>query len=163
MFGITFFFYNKHLSQTEHLNTIIPISSDLERGQKTVTDEFLYINVPWPCLTTQMIELWHPAVWSASCADTRTPKTEPCSCCATSPAEMKNAKILLKFKYSSVIKIRLSNECTDTAAHTTWFISDLLTHCSLHRDFFSTGSPMEPFGRSLSILSTYNDTQDLVH
>lgn len=124
MFGITFFFYNKHLSQTEHLNTIIPISLDLERGQKTVTEEFLYINVPWPCLTTRMIELWHPAVWSASCADTRTPKTEPCSCCATSPAEVKNVK------YSSVIKIWLGNKCTDhTYIHGLFQIYLPIVHC----------------------------------
>lgn len=38
------------------------------------------------------------------------------------------------------------------------FMSNLLTHCSLDRDFFSTGSPSEPPGRSLSISSTYSDT-----
>lgn len=33
-------------------------------------------------------------------------------------------------------------------------LSNLLTHCSLDRDFISTGSPTEPLGRSLSVSST---------
>ena len=52
------------------------------------------------------------------------------------------------------------NETSYTQQHTdtVMFMSNLLTHCSLDRDFFSTGSPSEPPGRSLSISSTYSDT-----
>lgn len=51
---------------------------------------------------------------------------------------------------SSVINVRVN---------ITWFHTNiyLLTHCSLLRDFFSTGFPTEPFGRSSSNSSTYND------
>lgn len=118
------------------------------------------MNVPWLCLTSQMTELWRPVVWSASCADTRTLKTELCLCCATSPAEIKRKDEWVQFKntfrdtnHTQQLKYRYRR-------YKWWFISDvhLLTHCSLHRDVLSTGFPTEPFGRSLSTLSTYNDT-----
>lgn len=94
--------------------------------------------VPLLCPTIQKTELWRPAVWSASCADTRTRTTELRLCCSISPVEIDHCYL---------IQTHFCN--------TKWEFH-VLTHWTLFGDFFSTGFPTEPFGRSSSNLFTYN-------